>query len=216
MENPVTVALRLVNKTKSFNGYACVMMQKNKASHEEKGFPWRVFRNLEPGQAYAFEYLDQIQVAFSDNDGNLSPNYDAEPGSSFSVVKETSGLTLVQNRSSLDPTGIDIINEVEQGSFNLWCLRGGKKLAVEYNVDPNIDARFEFEPFELFLGVILSDEVDDTQDIDPAFLPYFKRIYLNGIASADIVIYGGGVGPSAEPFNFILENIIHLESNAVE
>ena len=70
---------------------------------------------------------------------------------------------------------------------------------------PGQKAVFAFKP-TIFIGVV--SEVAEGDVMDSAVISDINtEISLLGIASADIVMTGGGTGPDAVPFAFNLENV---------
>lgn len=218
MANAGTVALRLVNETAGFDNYVCVIWQENLAveSQFRKYVAWQVIheRDFDSGRAYAFDYPFQLQVAASDSWNNLTPRIDAEYGTSFSMTRTESGDALVPNGNIPDPTGIEMTNNLEEGSINFWCYRGGKKLALAKDVDPGISARFAFDPAHtIHLGIALLGEIEEGVEFkefngmaSPVMLG--ASLPLRGVVSADIVMTGGGGGSVAQRISFIIKNVV--------
>lgn len=206
MKNPIQ--LRLIDKTNGFDGYACVIMQKNEiVTHVPTYIAWMVIHNPEAGDIHPFEYSDHIVVSASDEWGNYTPKMDAAYGTMFKVERTESGDQLFQDGNALKPDEIDMLNALPMGSYNFHCYRSGKKIAVKEHVPPEQRANFKFLS-NIYLGVVSIGEVEEGSVINPLLLPFIKTEFsLEGLLSADIIMTGGGVGLHAEPFQFTLDKV---------
>ncbi|MEX0598879.1 MAG: hypothetical protein WD512_20515, partial [Candidatus Paceibacterota bacterium] len=74
-------------------------------------------------------------------------------------------------------------------------------------MNPGDIGSFRFQP-RFWIGV--APELTEGQTIDSTVLSIINtEISVLGVLSADIVMTGGGVGPSATPFSFSLTNIVY-------
>jgi hypothetical protein len=101
---------------------------------------------------------------------------------------------------------VQVLNSLPKGAINAGIYKAGKLLATKTSIAPQQKAVFEFKP-TLWIGVV--SQVDEGQVMNSAILSNIDtEISLLGIASADIVMTGGGPGSGATPFVFRLENVV--------
>jgi hypothetical protein len=78
-------------------------------------------------------------------------------------------------------------------------------VASKTGIAPGQKAVFEFQP-KIYIGVV--SQVQEGDAMNSAIISQINtQISLFGITSADIVMRGGGPGPSSTPFYFSLENV---------
>lgn len=200
------IKLNLINHSNDHNNSSVVILQKNQAtSFDELPVAWQVISNMGQGWSHPFVYPMATTIAASDSFGNFSPQQEAAYGQQFSVLKDTSGDILRYSGPSAEPNQVEILNASEIGTINANIYKAGKLLATKTSVAPSQKAVFHFTP-TLWIGVV--SQVVEGQVIDSAILSNINtEISLLGIASADIVMSGGGSGADAVPFTFTLENI---------
>ena len=76
------------------------------------------------------------------------------------------------------------------------------------NLDPQQMAVFEFKP-TIWIGVV--SQVEEGEVMNSAIISDINtELGLLGVASADIVMTGGGSGPNASAFEFHLQNIVSV------
>ena len=138
--------------------------------------------------------------------GNYTAPQLAPEGSAFQMVLTTSGDVMkpASNPAS-SPQEIEVQNNLEQGAISAYCYRDGSVCAMKRNLAPGQKAVFEFKP-TIWVGV--ASQITQGQVMNSAIISNINtEISLLGIASADIVMTGGGPGASSTPFQFNLENI---------
>jgi hypothetical protein len=121
-------------------------------------------------------------------------------------VRDTSGDVLKLTGQASSPSEIEVRNALQQGSINAGIYKSGKLYAQETDVAPQQKAVFQFKP-TIWIGVVsqaVAGEVMNSAIVSSVN----TELSLLGIASADIVMTGGGAGPSATPFMFNLANVV--------
>jgi len=105
------------------------------------------------------------------------------------------------------PGEIDIVNASASDAVNANIYRNGRLLAIKTGVLPGQKAAFAFQP-TLWIGAV--SKMQQGEIIDSAIVSQLNtKISLTGIKSADIVMTGGGPGPSSTAFNFSLQNVVY-------
>lgn len=198
------IQITFVNQSYDQNNSRIVIFQKNVATNfGEIAVAWRVIKNCGRNWTYKFNYPMNFQIGAQDPFGNVSNLQDAENGQKWDVVRSSSGDIL-----SLDTTQASSLNEVEvknllpTGSIDAQIYKDGKLLATKTGVSPMQKAVFEFKP-TIWVGVV--SEVEEGDIMDSAILTDINSEFsLLGVASADLIMTGGGVGAAAVPFKFTL------------
>jgi hypothetical protein len=201
------IQLNFINNSNDLNNSDVVVFQKNVASNfDELAVAWTVIRYCGQGDNHPFTYPLSQTVAASDSWGNYTPQLNAQPGQLFQMVRTPSGDKLTPGGSGTSSREIQVLNSLPQGSINPCIYKAGRLLATKTSVAPDQKAVFEFKP-TIWIGVV--SQVEQGQVMNSAILSSINtEISLLGIASADIVMTGGGSGPNARPFAFNLENVV--------
>lgn len=201
------VRLNFVNRSNDANNSSVVIFAKNvAASSGETAIAWQVIRNCGQGWSHPFVYPMAVTVGVSDSYGNFSPQMAAQNGEMYQVTQTSSGDTLSYGGPATSPTEVQILNNLSQGAINAVVFRAGKPYAVQTSVAPQQKAVFTFTP-TLWIGVV--SEVVEGQAMNSAIVSSVNtEISLLGIASADIVLTGGGPGAHSTPFMFTLQNVV--------
>jgi hypothetical protein len=202
------IKLNFINQSNDRNNSEVVIFQKNVAtSYEEIAVAWLVIQNCGQGFNHPFTYPMQMTISAADSYGNFSPQLSAYNGQQFSMVRSLSGDSLQYSGASADSNEIEILNALETGSIDGGIYRNGKLLAIKTGISPSQKAVFRFNP-TIFIGVV--SQVQEGQVMDSAIISNINtELSLQGIASADIVMTGGGTGAGATPFKFSLQNITY-------
>jgi len=201
------VQLNFVNQSNDANNSQIVIFQKNVASDfEELAVAWRVIRNCGQGDNHPFSFPLSMQIAASDSYGNYTPQLNAQHGELFHMTLTASGDRLVPAGRSTSSREVQLLNALPRGAINASCYKDGKLLAVKNSIAPQQRAVFAFKP-TLWIGI--ASQAVQGEVMGSATLSNINtEISLMGIASADIVMTGGGPGPDSRPFSFLLENIV--------
>jgi hypothetical protein len=200
------VQLNFINNSNDNNNSSIVIFQKNVAtSFDELAVAWQVIQYCGQGDNHPFTFPMRMQVGASDSYGNYTPQLDAQYGQLFQMTLTTSGDRLVSAGSGTSSKEVQVLNSLYKGAINASIYKSGRLLAVKTSIAPQQKAVFEFKP-TIWIGV--ASQVVQGQVMNSAIISDINtEISLLGIASADIVMTGGGSGPNATPFQFTLENI---------
>ena len=201
------IKLNFINRSNDINNSEVVIFQKNVAeTFDELAVAWRVIQNCGRNDNHPFNYPLQFQVCASDSYGNYSPELTAYEGQSFEMVKDTSGDVLqLSSTPAVSPQEVEIKNNLSTGAMNGNIYRDGKLLAAKTNIAPGQKGVFQFQP-RIFIGT--ASQIVEGDVMNSAIIQQINtELNLFGIQSADIVMTGGGSGPSATAFSFHLENI---------
>lgn len=202
-----TIKLNFINQSNDANNSQVVVFQKNNSTAAgATAIAWKVITNCARGSSHPFEYPAASAVAVGDSWGNYTPKLKAKPGDSFRVIQTPSGVQLVPNGNVPTATEIDIQNDLAKGAIDAFVYKNGRKFAVLHNVVPGQMASFSFDPI-LWIGVV--SQVKEGQVMNAAMLVQLNtQLSLHGVASADIVMTGGGPGKDAQPFSFSMTNVV--------
>ena len=201
------IQLNFINSSNDLNNSQIVIFQKNVAAgYNELSVAWLVIQNCGAGDNHPFVYPQTMQVGASDSWGNFTPKFDAQPGQAFAVTYTGSGDQLGAAGSATYPTEVQVQNNLTQGAINAGIYRNGTLLATKTSIAPQQMAAFQFNP-TIWIGAV--SQVVQGAVMDSAIVQSVNtELSLLGIASADIVMTGGGPGQLSQPFAFTLQNII--------
>jgi hypothetical protein len=182
-----------------------VIFAKDVAGDADTAIAWTVIQHCGKGDSHAFGYSEP-SIAYSDSWGNLTRQLVAAAGQQFSAVSTISGDEIVPSGSANEPDEIDLVNKLTKGAIDALLYNDGRLIASKTSVAPLQTAVFKPTPI-LWIGLVSG--VEQGAVMDWAILATIDtEISLYGIASADIVMTGGGVGPDAEPVLFTLQNVV--------
>jgi hypothetical protein len=201
------VALNFINRSNDVNNSQVVIFARNVATDfSELAVAWQVIRNCGQGWNHPFVYPMSQTIGASDSWGNFTPQTGASPGQLFAVERTSSGDQLIAHGSATAPNEIQLLNALPQGAVTANIYKAGKLFATQTTIAPGQKAVFEFKP-TIWIGVV--SQTDEGSVINAAIISDINtEISLLGIASADIVMTGGGSGPNARPFAFSLQNVV--------
>ena len=200
------IRLNFINRSDDANNSEVVVFQRNiAAGFEELVVAWLVIRYCGQGDNHPFLFPTTMQVAASDSYGNYTPHLDAHIGQLFQMVLTPSGDQLLLAGSATSPHEVQMLNALSRGAINASIYKDGKLLAVTTSIAPQQQAAFAFKP-TIWIGVV--SQIEQGRIMNSAIISTVNtELNLQGIASADIVMTGGGPGADATPFAFSLENI---------
>ena len=204
------IKLNFVNESNDQNNSEVVIFQKNVATDfDEIAVAWKVIKNCASGWQHPFTFPMTMQVSASDAWGNeIVQPIDAQPGDLFHVFRDKSGDQLAYKGPGVSRKEVQLRNDLSLGSVNANIYKDGKLLATKTGISPEQKAVFEFKP-TIWIGVV--SQVQESSVMNSAIISDINtEIGLLGVASADIVMTGGGTGPSATSFEFNLENVTYL------
>lgn len=201
------VQLNFINNSNDTNNSQVVIFQKNVATNfDELAVAWQVIKYCGQGDNHPFSFPMAMQVGASDSYGNYTPQLAANNGQLFQMALTGSGDRLVAAGSGTSSREVQVLNALPKGAINVGCYKDGKLLASKTAIAPQQKAVFEFKP-TIWIGV--ASQIEQGQVMNSAILSNINtEISLLGIASADIVMTGGGPGANSTPFAFNLENIV--------
>ena len=201
------IQLNFINQSNDVNNSEVVVFQRHTAGGaDDLAVAWTVIRNCGQGCHHPFVFPMSLAVGASDSDGNVTPQLPAQDGQLFKMTLTPSGHQLVPAGSGASPQEVQVLNALDSGAIDALCFRAGRLLAVKHGVAPQQTASFQFKP-TIWIGVV--SQVQAGEVMNAALLSGLDtEISLLGIASADIVMTGGGAGPEAKPFAFELQNIV--------
>lgn len=202
------ITLNFINKSNDANNSSVVIFQRNVAEPSVEAVAWTVIENCGPMENHPFTIPDLMHITSQDAYGNYCPKAEARPGDLFVVALTSSGDsgdTLQLSGAADSPEEIHLRNDWDQGAINASIYRDGKLLAYKSGIAFSQKAVFQFNP-TIYIGAV--SEMEEGQVMDSAIISTINtEISLLGITSADIIMTGGGPGPTATPFEFRLENV---------
>lgn len=201
------IKLNFINHSNDTSNSDIVIFQKNVATDfEELAVAWKVIKYCGQGDYHPFVFPMAVSVGASDSYGNYTPSISAENGQLYHVVRTASGDELALVGAGTSPKEIQLRNDLPAGAVNAFIYRDGRLLASRTNITPGQKAVFEFKP-TLWIGAV--SQLEEGQVMNSAIISDINtELSLLGIASADIVMTGGGPGPGAMPYTFTLTNAV--------
>ncbi len=201
------IQLNFINQSNDQNNSEVVVFSRNVATDvNEVAVAWQVIQNCGQGDNHPFAYPFHMAVSCSDSYGNYTPQLAAMEGQSFEMVLTSSGDELREAGAGSSPNQVQVDNNLTRGAINAGVYKSGKLFAIHTGVAPGQKAVFQFKP-TIWIGVV--SQVVEGDVMNSAIISSINtEISLLGVASADIVMTGGGPGPSSTPFQFSLENVV--------
>lgn len=202
--------LTFVNRSLAGHTSEVVIFQKNLAMGlDALAVAWRVIRYCGRDCTHPIIYPVSYEVAIGDQWGNFSPRLAACNGQSFAVVAGPLRRRQLQQIATPAPASeIQVLNQAPRGAVNVNLYKAGHLVGTKSNVTPGQKAIFQYKP-TIWIGV--ASEVVEGAAIDSAVMSSVTtELSLLGVASADIVMTGGGPGPGAEPYTFTMENVVAM------
>lgn len=202
------ISLTFVNNSNSPSANV-IIFQKNLASRAgQVAVAWWVFADSAPGSRYPFTYTPETEVSADDGFGNTTARIRSESGQLYRVHTAGLGYGISGAGPTVNRENIQVHNDMQMGNINVNLYRDGKLLAIKTGIAPQQKAVFEFEPM-IWIGAI--SDIQAGEIINSAVLSEINtQISLVGIAKADIVMTGGGLGVDSRPFVFTLENVVSV------
>jgi hypothetical protein len=202
------IKLRFVNKSNDGNKSEVVIYQKNVLTNMAAlSVAWKVIRYCGRDCTHPFVYPDGYEVSITDEHANFTPRLKAKNGQMLSLVQTPTGSRrLLYTGPAGASTELDVLNDMSQGAVDVCIFKDGRLMGVKTSVSPGQKAVFQYQP-ALWIGV--TSEVIQGQPISSAVMSDINtELSLIGIASADIVMTGGGPGEGSTAYEFNLENIV--------
>jgi len=201
------IQLNFINASNDANNSDIVIFQKNVATDfDELAVAWQVIRNCGQGDYHPFTFPMTMAVGSSDSWGNYTQQLPAQNGQMFAMTYSASGDTLGYYGPSTSPTEVQVLNALQMGAINAGIYKGGKMLAMKTSIAPQQKAVFQFKP-TIWIGV--TSEVVQGQVMNSAIISSINtELSLLGVASADIIMTGGGPGATSTAFQFNFANVV--------
>jgi hypothetical protein len=201
------IQLNLINNSNDANNSAIVVFQKDVALNgNAPAVAWQVIHNCGLGDRHPFSYPLSYEIAAGDSYGNYTARLPAQPGDAFRMFFNNTGDVIERAGAASARTEVQLRNDLSDGAVTAMIYRAGKLLAIKAGLAPEETAAFQFRP-TIWIGAI--SQADEGQLLNSAVVTDVQtEISLEGIASADIVMTGGGAGPKATPFVFTLHNVV--------
>lgn len=200
----LNIKLNFINESNDVNNSSVVIFQKNASiDFGELAVAWKVIKNCGRGWNHPFDYPSGFSVGVRDAYGNFSDLKEATFGQKWEAIRSTAGdeINLSQDEVS-NSKEVEIQNSLPQGSIDAGIYKDGRLLMTSTNVCPNQRAVFNFKP-TIWIGVV--SQIDEGELMNSAVISNINtEISLLGITEADIIMTGGGSGPSATAFQFEL------------
>ncbi len=199
------IELTFINQSNDMNNSNVVIFQKNvTTSFDEVAIAWRVIKNCGRGWSHKFDYPHEFSVGAEDAYGNQAGLQLGRFGQKWVVSETASGEALqLGNDYASSISEVEISNSLIKGAVNANIYKDGKILISKTGVVPGQKAIFSFKP-TIWIGVV--SQVEEGMVMNSAILSDINtEISLLGITKANIIMTGGGMGPSARPFQFYLE-----------
>jgi hypothetical protein len=204
------IKLRFVNRSSDGNRSEVVIYQKNLvANMASLAVAWKVIRYCGRDCYHPFVYPDGYEVCIADQHGNFSPRVLAVNGQLVKVVSTpTGGRRLLRAGPASSSTEVDVLNDLPQGAVDVCIFRDNRLAGIKTTVTPGQKAVFQYQP-ALWIGV--ASQIAQGVAISSAVMSSTNtELSLIGIASADIVMSGGGPGQGSTPYEFNLENVVSI------
>jgi hypothetical protein len=205
-EVTMDIQLNFINRSHDQNNSRVFLFQKNAATQmDELTTAWKVIRNCGYNCNHPLVYSTSFETCIHDQYGNRSPRRAVQAGDLLSVSSLPNGRSFTSAGKNNNSREFAIRNDLVRGAIDVGVYSNGKLLALKTNVVPGQKAVFEMLP-TLWIGV--AAQVIEGQALDSAILSNVNtELSLLGIARADIVMTGGGVGRECAPLQFSLENV---------
>jgi len=204
------IKLRLVNHSNDVNKSEVVIYQKNQlTTMASLAVAWKVIRYCGRDCYHPFVYPDSYEVAVTDSYGNFSPRMPAQNGLLLKLVcTPTGSRRLLRAGSASASNELDVLNDMSNGSVDVCVFKDGRIVGIKTTVTPGQKAVFQYQPA---LWITVASQVIQGEVISSAVMNNITTEFsLIGIASADIVMTGGGPGEGSTPYEFNLENIVQI------
>jgi hypothetical protein len=201
------IKLNFINNSNDLNNSRIVIFQKNVADGvPETAVAWKVIENCGPGANHPFVFPTTMQVSSNDSYGNYTPQIEAYPGDLLAVSQAGSGNRIHLEGRATAPTELHVRNNLAHSVIGANIHKAHRLLATKVPIGKGQRAVFQFAP-TLWIGPV--SQVREGQVMNAAIVSSINtELSLFGIASADIVMTGGGAGANAVPFAFALKNVV--------
>lgn len=197
------ITLNFINRSHDTASHVVIFQQNTTPAYDTLVIAWKVFEQCGPNYHHQFHFGWELEVLATDSWGNHTLGLPADYGQAFEVVEAPTG-NIIQPASTpaTAPNTIEIRNALKTGSVIGDIFRNGKILSTKPGIEPGEKAVFHFSSV-IYIGAV--SEIAEGNVIPADIVASIDtQLDLTGLASADIVMTGGG----NEPFAFHLENEI--------
>jgi hypothetical protein len=203
----MNISLNFINNSNDANNSQVVIFQKNVATNfDEIAVAWKVISFAGRGDSHRIEFPLTNSAAVAEAGGDAGAAVSAPNGTLLSAQDAGDGAVLTTAGSASSAREIQVLNQRARGSIDAQIYKDGRLLAIKTSVAPQQKAVFQFKP-TIWIGVVA--DIQEGEVLDSAVVSQVNtELALLGIASADIVMTGGGPGPNARPYSFSLQNIV--------
>jgi hypothetical protein len=204
----MNIALRFINRSNDCGNSQIVLFQRDVIPEfGELAIAWRVIRYCGRDCIHPFAYSTDVEIALGDDHGNFSPRVPVANGTRLAIGAHPGGRPrLVNSPEGTVQSDIEVVNQLARGAVNVNAFVAGRLIAAKSAVAPGQKAVFRFSPV-LWIGV--GSQIEEGRALASAVISSTNTpLELSTIASADIVMTGGGAGEKARPFQFELENVV--------
>lgn len=201
------IKLNFINRSNDNSNSQIVVFQKNVATNfEETTVAWQVIENCGINDNHPFTFPMGMEVNAIDSYGNHTPRLPAANNQMFSLSKSGSGNTLAQTGAATSSSEVQVRNDLNIGAISASIYKDEKLLAYKKSISPGQKAVFEFKP-TIWIGAVSEVTVGDVMN-SAVISDVNTELSLLGIASADIIMTGGGPGRTSSQIAFSLENVV--------
>jgi hypothetical protein len=193
------VQLNIVNESEDQDDQTWVLFRVNQASQGGSAVAWEVVENLGEGDNHPIEVGMQYTVTVTDSMGNTSPQLVASNGQQFTASAGPAGDQLTPSPSGR-PGQVEVVNGLPESAVTATLFDGGRSIATVLGIAPAQTAVFRIEP-TIWIAAVPAGQAEPGQTLDPALVAAATPLDLLGVASADLVITGGGT-------TFTLQDIV--------
>lgn len=200
------IRLRFLNLSHDVNHPRVFLFQRNYAmTREEEVIPWKVIERCGFGWFHPFTFSTAASVVVHDGNGVYTPVLSAERALCLRVWRDLTGRLAVEVLPSESLTRIDVTNGTRRGALQACVLRDGRLLALQDAILPGQVASFDLRA-SIVAGADCSVVEGEKLPMTSA-AEFYDELDLNGVASADLVMNGGGPGADSTPLRFSLRNV---------
>lgn len=203
----MTTQLNFINLSNDSNNSVFVIFQKNLAAAADDYLPvaWHVIENCGISDQHPFSFPKAMAIGATDSWGNHTPQMPAQYGAMYYVGRTSEGDRLSPCGPASSNREVQLLNGLSSGAIDGGIYKEGRLLALAHHIAPGRKAAFAFK-HNIWIGV--ASQATEGQVLSANMVANANtELSLDGIASADLVLRGGGPGRNAMPFSFSLENI---------
>ena len=196
---------RLINYSDACTLTHVVFFQMNELDPEGIPLVWKVIHHCGYMNYHPFTYSTDLEISAGDSYGNYTAHMPAQPGTLYQAIRVPSGNQLAIKGKATNARQIQMVNDLPKGAVSANIFRSNRLLARQSPIAPRQRASFAFKP-SIYVGTY--SEIEAGEGLVAGVVPgRMIELSLLGLASADIIMTGGGTDEHAEPYQFHLDNI---------